>query len=49
MLEKGLVQENVAPKNGFSLARCRKGKYTLSIVFEHFNAGKAIGVSLLQS
>lgn len=48
MLEKGLVQENLPPEIYF-LARCRKGKFNLSVVFKHLNAEEEIGVGLLES
>jgi len=42
-LKKGLFQKTIAPKNTPS------GKFTPTVVFEHFIAGRKTGLSLLES
>lgn len=47
-LKKGLFRRTWPQKFDF-LARCKRGKFTPSVVFMHLNAEKEIGVSLLES
>lgn len=47
-LKKGLFRRTWHQKFDF-LARCKRGQFTLSVVFMHLNAEKEIGASLLES